>query len=369
VLSFDPKTGKATSLGSRPPGGLYVVEADLSKVKADDCVVFVAAGPVGIRYDINLRNPEAGPGPNFGVSFPPQEPSSQSSSFLPLEVEPGNNRWNVELPEELLALARRRLQQIRSANDSDRLPPPPSDLPPANAGPPQLIVKVVQERADGPPASVDSVLILSASRQQRADEQEADRRFIFNSVVPDQYELTVTLTDGQTCTRPVLIRDEKPRELAMICPGPRNKVPVSISIKPLPEKLQKFNVVLNLWPGPVEIGGAKWTIQNLPCQKITFDAQTGLPTAIETSSHHLDLRDLPADERSVFLPVGTVCCRFEAHKRLVEPGGVPVYAWPRDVGEGESALKHTVTAEETSWEVELPQAYLDEMLSGDTKPR
>jgi len=369
VLSFDPKTGKAISLrqysGNNIPD--EPVRTDLSKMKAEDCVVFVAAGTVGIRYSIGLHGQAAAPG-HWIVEFPPQD-----SSFMPRTLEPGNNHWNVELPDEFVADARQRLQQLLSANDNDRLPPPPSDLPPANAKPPQLVVKVVQEKADGPPASVDSVLIQGAGLEKGADEEwlsplnQNQKQFVFGSLVPDQYQLTITLADTQKCIRPILIRDEKPRELTMICPGPRNKVPVSITIKPLPEKLQKqkFNVELSLWPGPVEIGGAKWTIQNLSHQKVTFDTQTGLPTAIEVGNQHLDLRDLPADERSVFLPVGTVCCQFEAHKRLEEPGGVPVYEWPRSFGEGESALKHTITVEETAWEIELPQAYLDEMLNGD----
>ncbi len=72
------------------------------------------------------------------------------------------------------------------------------------------------------------------------------------------------------------------------------------------------------------------------------------------------MRDVPPEERSVFLPEGAVEYRFEAFQDYDAPASVPVFYWPH-----ESALQHTVTREEKSWELELPQAYLDELLAAD----
>jgi hypothetical protein len=152
---------------------------------------------------------------------------------------------------------------------------------------------------------------------------------VFRSLEPDLYQLRVQLADGQWSDRLVSIRDEKPRELTIVCPSPRTKrAPVSMTIKPLPDWMQKkgFKIAVEVQPAPMEIGQAKWATASQPTQSITFDAQSGLPVAITAMTSRgapeLDLRDLPAEERRVFLPVGAVVYWFEVNEQPVL-GSVP----------------------------------------------
>jgi hypothetical protein len=208
---------------------------------------------------------------------------------------------------------------------------------------------------------------MSRKTRLSADEQGSrdNRRFVFETLPPDHYHLTVQLSDGQECTRPVLIRDEKPQELTIICPGPRKEVPVLITVPPLPEELQKrkFRLKVIVAPGPVEIGQTKWTTPNSPPQEITFDRATGLPIRIKVpeTDDHFDLSELPADERSVFLAVGTVHYWFSAAEVLDHSGSVPVYSWPKNMDT--VGLKQTISADQKTWKLELPQEYLDEILA------
>jgi hypothetical protein len=90
-------------------------------------------------------------------------------------------------------------------------------------------------------------------------ESTIDFKIVFRSLEPDNYQLHVKLAGGEQCQRSVLVREAKPREMTILCPAPRNKkAPVPLTIKPLPEKLQqkKFEVSLNVWVAPVELGQA-----------------------------------------------------------------------------------------------------------------
>ena len=271
----------------------------------------------------------------------------------------------------------------------------PSPLPLSEGGPGVLTLSFVQETEDGPPVSPARVSLTSSDGREYGEELSALRarfpatseypevatgtvsvkyidpnRFVFRSLEPDLYQLHIQLADGQWSERLLSIRDEKPRELTIVCPGPRSqKAPVSMSIKPLPDWMQKkpFKVVVEVSPAPIEIGQAKWTATNLPAQSITFDAGTGLPVAINAttasgrSASDFDLRDLPSEERRVFLPVGAVAYRFEVH----EPPGldpVPVYQWPDSPG-AEGGLRHVIEAQENTWALELPQEFLEQLSS------
>ena len=52
---------------------------------------------------------------------------------------------------------------------------------------------------------------------------DAKGTFRFDNLEPDRYELKITLADGQTATRPLLIRDDKPQEIIIVCPKPARK--------------------------------------------------------------------------------------------------------------------------------------------------
>jgi hypothetical protein len=146
-------------------------------------------------------------------------------------------------------------------------------------------------------------------------------------------------------------------------------VPVELTLQPLPEKLLRRNfetVQMTLFAGTVEIGKNRWSTPNLASQTITFDARTGLPRAIEVTTargeQRFDLSELPADERRVFLPVGTVVYHFNMHQRTHDSRPVPVFYWPESRQE-EDCLRHVVNADEKSWALQLPQEYLSTPLS------
>ena len=254
-------------------------------------------------------------------------------------------------------------------------------LPPSETGPIVLSLSFVQETEDGPPVSPTSVsLTSSAGREyggmieypygstETATAEPVDKnKIMFRSLEPDLYQLHIVLADGQWSERLVSIRDEKPRELTIVCPSPRTKrAPVSMSIKPLPDWMQKkgFKIVMTVQAAPIEIGQAKWTTASLQTQGITFDAETGMPVAIAAittrGAPELDLRDLPPEERRVFLPVGAVTSRFEVNERPDGLNPVRVYQWPESPG-AEGGLRHVIEAHENTWELELPQKFLEEV--------
>jgi hypothetical protein len=105
---------------------------------------------------------------------------------------------------------------------------------------------------------------------------------------------------------------------------------------------------------------------NLASQTITFDTATGLPRAVEITTprgeQHFDLSELPAEERRVFLPVGTVLYHFRMHERIVGSRPVSVFYWPKSRQE-EDCLKRVVQGDEKSWKLELPREYLNGILS------
>lgn len=275
--------------------------------------------------------------------------------------------------------------------------PPAGQSSLSEDGPVVLALSFVQETEDGPPVSPQSVILTSSDGWEYRGEMIAlsalnaivpapiedlngrteiaavgvdHIKTVFRSLEPDLYQLRVQLADGQWSDRLVSIRDEKPRELTIICPGPRTKrAPVSMSLKRLPDWMQKkpFKIVVEVQAAPIEIGQAKWTTAGQPTQSITFDAETGLPVAIAAittrGAPELDLRNLPAEERRVFLPVGAVAYRFEVNEQPVL-GSVPVYQWPESPG-AEGGLRHVIEADENAWELELPHEFLKEIARND----
>ena len=285
-------------------------------------------------------------------------------------------------------------------------PPGPSEygqLPHSEDGPVVLTLSFVQETADGPPVSPQSVSLTSSDGGEHIEERSSliamntnvpprieypngstepgaegvDRiKSVFRSLEPDLYQLRIELADGQWSERLLSIRDEKPQELTIVCPAPRTKkAPVLMSIKPLPDWMQKkrLRIEVGVWAAPIEIGRAKWATASQPTQSIMFDAETGLPVALAAMTTRaapvLDLRALPAEERRVFLPVGAVAYRFEVHSQPDGFNPVPVYQWPMSPG-AEDGLRHIVQANENTWELELPQEFLNNVLSnvGGSEP-
>jgi hypothetical protein len=362
-IRFDPTTGRAMELcqtfdEDRARGQPYT-SIDLRKSKDEDCVVFVLTGPVGIYYSTTIYGDR--------VCYP------RNSELIPRQVKPGENRWEIELPDEFLALAR--ASKVRMPTEDEPGPRPlvvtPDGVlvepPPKQDGPAHLTVKLVPESKTGL-VSRAQVSIKSAESQHVSTQVEgADpAQFVFHSLDVGYYELEVRLADGQRCTRPLLIEDEKPRDLKIVCPGPRKRVATEMTMTPLPEKLREKGygeVEMYVWAGPVEVGETRWTSSSLPAQKIRFDASTGKPLSIEVSGSQrpqtIDLRHAPDDERRVFLPAGVAGYGFCVTRRtdgqkIVWPGNLNT-----DPSEANEGLKYVIKPGEPKWNVELPQQYLE----------
>src|SRR6185503_5184159 len=112
--------------------------------------VFLPTGPVGIYYVINVRNGEYGdrvcyPSPTF----------ERGSELLPRDVQSGENHWKIELPEQLLALARTSKARMESVERDGPAPPVAYPAPPGVEPIPrddktsQLTVTLVPESKTG----------------------------------------------------------------------------------------------------------------------------------------------------------------------------------------------------------------------------
>jgi hypothetical protein len=261
------------------------------------------------------------------------------------------------------------------------------------ANPPTLIVRLVQETEDGPPVTpqpkeidvigTDGKTIAGlgewppVGRAGHASMEfpmrhSASGRFVFHSLEPDRYELRIKLADGQHSTQPVLIRDDTSREMTVICPGPRKKVPVLVTMSPLPDDLREaFNfVTCTLEEQPLKLGQTEWKVPSEGFQELGFDQTTGQPTwlsifnsqGLQTKS--LDLRNVVEGEREVFLFSGPVGLRFRLYARSNLRGTiVSSYAWVMwppdgsgfDSGEPQPPLIRVVKPGENRWELELPE--------------
>jgi hypothetical protein len=366
-IRFDPKTGRAMELcqtyDEDRARGLPYTSIDLRKSKDEDCVIFVTTGPVGIYYSTtNRKRVAVNEVYEDRVTFP------GNSELIPRQITPGENRWDLELPDGFLALARASQKRMDSDQYGSNPPVAPAAAvapAPRRNGPAQLTVKLVPDSKSGS-VSGAGVFLQSAgfSQNGRLAEGSDPPQFEFDSIPADYYELEISLADGQKCTRPLLIEDEKPRELTITCPGPRKRLAMELTIKPLPEKLRELGyneVEMYVWPGPVEVGQTRWTSSKIPPQKIRFDARTGKLRSIEVGGGQpIDLRNAPEDERRAFLPAGGVgygfCVRARADRGLQ-------IVWPDNLNanpmEADEGLKHIIKPGEPQWTIELPKEYLD----------
>ncbi|HVW00036.1 MAG TPA: hypothetical protein VHB77_06845, partial [Planctomycetaceae bacterium] len=247
--------------------------------------------------------------------------------------------------------------------------PPAADAPPRNKSQTaQLTVTLVPESKTGRVSKAQVTMKSAEAQHVSAQVEGADpAQFKFAQLDTGYYELEVRLPDGQVCTRPLLIENEEPRELTIVCPEPRKRVAMELTIASLPEKVRARgfeSIEVYVWAGPVEVSKSRWISSNRMAQKIRFDARTGKVLSIEVAGgqrqQNIDLTAAPDEERRVFLPVGAIGYGFEASNER-EPR---MYVWPNGLNTTESndGLKHIVEPGEKSWKLELPQKYLDELL-------
>lgn len=404
-ITFDAKTGKPLTLDETIGEGGGHNNFDLSKEAGSDCLVFLPTGTVGLRFFLS------GVGDSTFlifttkgvVDFPPTKEDGTYDHVL-REVKAEGDRWDLKIPEQLLADARAAMKKKAFSPDPVSAAAPPTALDTAtpvttvpadiaNSDPlgpdrkvlettkaaerrPALKLKFVLEKEDGPAVKPTNLVLSGTNVDYNSDEmkQTSDLgMYVFQHLKPDHHRLFVRLDDSQSCSRTFLVRDDKPREMTILCPTPRKKMPVLITMKPLPEALQKarFTVRAWIWPGAIELGESHWVYGNTRSQEVTFDPKTGYATKLGTNSEttasqqFTDFTRTPKEDRVVFLPTGPARFRLQANQ-TVTAGGVPVFEWPDQAhdesAENEELTIHQIKEDEERWEIELPKEFIDRLM-------
>lgn len=253
---------------------------------------------------------------------------------------------------------------------------------------PSLTVQLVYDREDRPPVTdpVRQIKLVSGDRRYTGLPEDVasnqpfrseNGRFVFAAPVEDRYDLVITLADGQTSTRMVVIRDTQPREMTVVCPEPRTMVPVAITVSPLPEDLRKvfgISILLEQQPTTV-VENMEWQSPRAHDQSVVFDHAgkvTGLTLlkpapmigfapagakGYEVVGSYLDMGAASDDDRRLVLMNGPVDMRWIASV-AGEEYTEAANRWPRT-----DSFRRTVTPGEDHWELDVPE----ELIAGMRK--
>lgn len=360
-VTFDPRTGQPTRLDA----GSRVIEFNKETNQSpDDRSVFLPIGQVEYRMNAIL---ETGAGYSNVYVWP--KPAAGHLNMASHTVGADDENWKIELPDEFFEeLAQAALVEGRKMPVADQSPGPAPGFDARDNNPrpgtiPTLTLKFVDERADGPPAGIKTVQITDPSgggELADSDGPPYDGRFYFKSLPPDRYELMVIKTDGQRFTQSILIRDENPREVTIICPGLRKKTPILVTLPPLPDDLRSARLVVKcrMWVGTVVLDDRRWQPGAFTVQELTFDPQSGQTTQILNcaNSQVFDLKETPAEDRTVFLQTGPVLYRFEAVQVNDKPTAQPAsWYWPKG---DDDYLTGAITSGDAQWRLELPKEFV-----------
>lgn len=273
----------------------------------------------------------------------------------------------------------------------DRPDADPGTQPEAAKSPPSLIVRLVSESEDGPPVK-DAEAHVSNARQsfeaqgflgpaqvptiikhpdgylRTSFTQVAENAWAFRSLPADRYELKVELPDGQYCTRSLVLREDKPQDVTIVCPAPRKQVPLQITIPPLPAALQAAQVTIlcDFFAAPLELAGTKWHAAPWPATRVTFDTRTGQPSSLQIGQNSIGFVEKSSqspDDLSVFLPIGPI----EYHVSATLPRDLEIpslHFWPRQGTGRQDQATHVVRPEDEHWKMDLPAEFLAELTEG-----
>lgn len=268
--------------------------------------------------------------------------------------------------------------------------PEPADLPP-----PRLKLMFVADKADGPAVAPDDVdlyvrpgwkipgipskIIGRVPVPIRSEDGKIDQAYAehvssaetqFPTLEPGRYELKVTV-GGLSSTRQILIRDNQPQQMTIVCPSPRKKTPVTVTMPALPDDLQKAQAQLSclIQEKPVTIDGIEWRTPVVMEHSIQFDAKTGKAVSLfETGGEgqgdsHFDLSKEDETGCLVFLPTGTVGLRYsltgigETNFLIFTTSGVVDYPPTKPDGTNDYVLRQ-VKSEGDRWDLEIPEQLL-----------
>lgn len=363
-IEFDPATGEPISLleYAMKDDRWDKLKFDLRKTAPQDRVVFLPTGPVGIRSKLTF------PDGTLSRSMPVSDTIDFPEDYEVQVVDRGKEELNRRVPDEILRHARASLQLAMTQKPGVRPVQDVAEEPtPAETAKPLLTVISRYEKEDGSPARNVSITLTDSNGTvycpravfvPDSRSKPDNGTCVFDSLEPERYTMAIRLPDGQHCERSVVIRDDKPQELVILCPLPRKKIPVLVTIKPL-EKLRgkEFSIDGNFYAGTIELGQCRWIPENEGHQRIAFDVQTGQALVLQGERGFVDLEKAPAEDRVVFLPAGPI--RFEFEARVPENRSTTsIYKYPQDDG---VPLKHVLKPEDTRWELEIPEGLLKQI--------
>jgi hypothetical protein len=238
---------------------------------------------------------------------------------------------------------------------------------------PSLTVQLVYDREGRPPVEepVKEIKLIGGGRVYEGGVAPGGGmpgepgRYLFTVPGGERYRLIITLADGQTSERNILVRDDLPRQMTVVCPEPRTKVAVAITSSPLPRDLQEARVLgwcklfLRLKQrDTVVVEAVEWRSPGAPDQQVEFD-DAGQVTHLSYSKKGeltptLSLVGASADDRRIVLMNGPVDVQWapgfpsaatlitETESRMVKPGEDH---WELEIPEELIALMREVLAD------------------------
>ena len=244
-----------------------------------------------------------------------------------------------------------------------------SAVPPDSAAKkPSLTVQLVDDREGRPPVEdpVKEIKLIGGGNVYEGVPERLGAampgkpgRYVVASPGGERYDLVITLADGQTSRRNILVRDDLPREMTVVCPEPLTKVAVSITSSPWPRDLQEARVqgwcklFLRLKQrDKVVVEGVEWRSPGATDQQVEFD-DAGQVTQLACAKKGewtptLSLVGASADDRRIVLMNGPVDVQWAAG--LPSPEALNTEPASRTVKPGED-----------HWELEIPEELIARM--------
>lgn len=233
---------------------------------------------------------------------------------------------------------------------------------------PSLTVQLVYDREGRPPVEdpVKEIKLIGGGNVYEgvpeglgASMPRNPGRYLFTAPGGERYDLIITLADGQTSERNILVRDDLPREMTVVCPEPRTKVAVAITSSPLPRDLQEARVqgwcklfLLLKQRDKAVVEGVEWLSPGAPHQQVEFD-DAGQVTQLSCAKKGeltptLSLVGASADDRRIVLMNGPVDVQWAPG--LPSPEALNTEPAIRMVKPGED-----------HWELEIPEELIADM--------